>query len=115
MKTRLIVIDDEIDFCRVVYTVFTKKGFEVFLFHSLQDGLHGIETKRPDIVILDNDLPDGLGWKQSKNLSKKFPNIQFHLVSAFEDGCADKKRLAGEKMFYWQKPMKLEELSRFLG
>lgn len=112
MKMKLIIIDDEPDFCQILQLVFSKKGFEVFLFHSLIAGLEAIETIKPDIVILDNNLPKGLGWKQCRDLATLYPLTQFHLISAFEDKDASEPTIGNSKIHLWQKPMRLEDLSR---
>lgn len=108
---KLIIIDDEIDFCKILQIVFIKKGFEVFLFHSLAEGMKAIDTIQPNIVILDNNLPDGKGWENCIRLSKHYPTIQFHLISAFEDNITLKLPAHNHKIFIWQKPMRLEELA----
>ena len=69
MKKSVLVIDDEKDLCEVISRALKRDGFEVHCAFNLAEAGHKLST-RPDIIILDNDLPDGLGIEF----------IQMHLI-----------------------------------
>ena len=56
---RLLVIDDDPIIRKLLHKTFTPEGFEVLLAENLSTGLGVCETHRPDIVLLDVNLPDG--------------------------------------------------------
>ena len=59
------------------------KGFEVFLSHTLKEGLATLNMIQPDIIFMDNNLPDGDGWNAAKKISEDFPGIYIILISAY--------------------------------
>lgn len=60
MKKSVLVIDDENDLCDLISMVLHKEGFLVSCAHSLAEATKMLPG-HPDIVLLDNNLPDGTG------------------------------------------------------
>jgi len=58
---KILIIDDEKDFGLLLKDFLTKK-YEVYLSHTIEDGMKTLEEIKPDYIFLDNNLPDGLGW-----------------------------------------------------
>jgi len=81
-KRKVIIIDDEVDFCLLVKFYLSKKNCDVCISHTLQGGLGLIKNNIPDIVILDNNLPDGLGWLAANNILEAAPGVHLFLISA---------------------------------
>ena len=63
MKNKILVIDDEPAFLRLVDQVLTKEGYEVLMASSGQEGLRLLFTHKPDLVLLDVVMPQMDGWK----------------------------------------------------
>lgn len=82
MKRKVVIIDDEEDFCLLMKYYLSKKNCEVNISHTLAEGINMVGYHHPDIIILDNNLPDGLGWSQAKNILKKSPKANLFLISA---------------------------------
>ena len=59
----------------------------------------------------DYNLPDGLGWDKLPELYQKFPDVQFHLISAFRPTMPSE--LDGAKLTIWEKPISLKSLDNF--
>lgn len=84
MKRRVLIIDDEADQCLMIEHFLTRKNYEVDCAHTLTDGIRKIKEFHPDTLLLDNNLPDGLGWKQAMDLQREFPFLHITLISANE-------------------------------
>src|SRR5690349_8892477 len=82
MKKKVLIIDDEVDFCLLMQFYLSKKNCDVQISHTLKDGLGILKSNNPDVVILDNNLPDGLGWPAAKNILDVNPAIHLFLISA---------------------------------
>src|SRR5438046_3009025 len=80
---KVLIVDDEIDLCNLLKNYFVRKGYEASCCHTLKDGINMLESYRPDILFLDNNLPDGEGWKNAPALSVQYPGTYFALVSAY--------------------------------
>jgi DNA-binding NtrC family response regulator len=60
MKKKLLVIDDEKDFCELIKNILTRENFEVDCAFTLEEAERKLR-EHPQIVLLDNNLPDGSG------------------------------------------------------
>ncbi len=81
---RVLIVDDEADFRFLIKDFFDKKGCTVFLANSLTAGLEMLHQEKPDVMMLDNQLPDGLGWSKAEFILANYPKTQLILVSAME-------------------------------
>jgi len=107
---KVLIIDDEKDLCLLIKTYLSRKNCEVHTAYTLAEGLNQVNEFLPDILFLDNNLPDGLGWENAETIIKSHPNIQLHLLSAFnppqiKDGLPVTK--------VWEKPISLRDLDKY--
>jgi two-component system, OmpR family, response regulator len=84
-RTKIIIIDDEQDLCFLLSNMLRNYGFEVDFFNTLQSGLTGVESLKPEWVIIDNNLPDGLGWEHTREILTSSPGVQVINISANPD------------------------------
>ena len=80
-------------------TYFLRKNYEVYIAHTLTDGISRLSQIVPDFLFIDYNLPDGLGWDKLPELYHKYPDIQFHLISAFRPTMPSE--LDGAKLTIW--------------
>jgi two-component system OmpR family response regulator len=80
---RVLIIDDEVDLCMLLTSYLSKRNYEVFTAHTLIDGFKKLEIFFPDILLLDNNLPDGMGWEEADNIHRKYPDMNITLISAY--------------------------------
>lgn len=79
------MIDDEIDYCMIMENFFVQQNYDVKLAFTIQDGLERLATYGPDILILDNNLPDGRGWDHVESIVEKNPHLKIFLISAYSN------------------------------
>ncbi len=58
---RILVIDDEAQIRRLLEITFASRGWEVFLAEDGYEGLQTAQGSKPDVVLLDLNLPDMTG------------------------------------------------------
>src|SRR5688500_6843667 len=106
-KKKILIIDDEVDLCLLMKAYLSRKNYEVYYFHALAYGLAQIPRTHPDILFLDNNLPDGLGWDKAAALLEQYPSVQLHLISAYHPNAPE---LQGSSSFkVWEKPITLKD------
>ncbi len=59
---RIVMVDDDVDFCGATQILLESKGYEVFLAHDGKEGLEKVRAMRPDLVILDVMMPEMNGY-----------------------------------------------------
>ena len=58
MQKRVLVVEDEKDFQSLIISTLKNGGYQVTLAGNGEQGLNSFESVRPDLVILDIQLPD---------------------------------------------------------
>ena len=109
MKQKVLIIDDEIDFCTIMKGYLNRKNYEVFLAYTLQSGLFLIDETNPDILFLDNNLPDGQGWKYVDQIVEKNPQLRIYLISAHQNKSSFSSPYKNIEV--WEKPISLQVLN----
>lgn len=80
-KKKVLIIDDEYDLCYLLKSYLRSKNFEVDTANTLDAGLAKIDSDHPDIVFLDNNLPDGSGWDKAPEILASNPSLQINLIT----------------------------------
>jgi DNA-binding response OmpR family regulator len=108
MRT-VLVLDDERDFYMLVKDYLGKRDYDVSWAGSLAEGFRMLDEQPYDVLLLDNNLPDGVGWKQAPMLQKKYPKMRITLISAYESIFLV-TNLDGVAFPIMEKPVSLETL-----
>ena len=67
-KKRILVVDDEPDFCAIVQGQLEKEGFDVELAYNGVEGLEKVKANPPDAIVLDVMMPEMDGYEVCKVL-----------------------------------------------
>jgi two-component system alkaline phosphatase synthesis response regulator PhoP len=59
---KVLVVDDDVDFCEATKLLLDSKGYDVVLAHDGKEGLEKVRAGRPDLVILDVMMPEMNGY-----------------------------------------------------
>ncbi|HET7178419.1 MAG TPA: response regulator [Chryseosolibacter sp.] len=113
-RKKIVIIDDEEDLCHLMKTYFLELNHDVFLANTLGTGLSLMKEVSPDVLFIDNNLPDGLGWEKMEYLAKEFPACKINLISAYDHvppGLRDPERTTIQVL---EKPLRLNSLKDYL-
>lgn len=113
-RKKIVIIDDEEDLCHLMERYFLELNHDVFLANTLGLGLSLIKEVSPDVVFIDNNLPDGLGWEKMSYLREKYPHCRINLISAFEYLPPDLKDRENNIVTILEKPLRLNTLKDYL-
>ena len=68
VATTLLVVDDEPEINKLVARIFVKRGYRVIQAGDGAEALASVARERPDLVILDLNLPKIDGWEVCRKL-----------------------------------------------
>ena len=109
-KPKILIIDDELDHCIIIKSFFQGRQYEVSMELTLKGGLDSLKNNTPDILMLDNNLPDGKGWDMVDKIVEDFPTLKVHLISAYHQ---KKESLpVYDNVTVWEKPISLHLLDK---
>jgi DNA-binding response OmpR family regulator len=113
MKKSVLVIDDEKDLCEVISRALKKEGFEVDCAFNLAEAAPKLAA-RPDIIILDNNLPDGSGIEYIHMHPAEFTESFVVLVSADPGTSLQKKAIFEGVRAFLPKPFSIDLMKKLL-
>jgi len=120
-KKRILVVDDEPDFCLIVQGQLEKEGFEVDVAYNGVEGLERVQENPPDAIVLDVMMPEKDGYEVCKELKDddKFCDIPVLLLTAVASHVTSTRYshadgMATEADDYIAKPASAEEISQSL-
>ncbi|MEN6372511.1 MAG: response regulator [Armatimonadota bacterium] len=109
-KGSILVVDDEINLCRILGAKLAKNGYSVVAVHDGQQAIDKVRESSFDVVLLDLILPkvDGLSaLAEIRNLDRDLPVIVMTACESSES--LDKARSHGVSA-YVNKPFDLDSL-----
>lgn len=114
-RPKILVIDDEPDFLKVISARLEHNGFKVYLASGGQEALKSMESEIPDILILDILMPGMDGYEVLRKIrsNNKTADIPVIILSGMPSQEEKSKALDMGADDYITKPYHLEEfLSR---
>lgn len=112
LKRRIMVVDDDKDIRRLVESILAKEGYVTVGAESAADAFKKLQNSKPDLVILDLQLPDRDGFEVCKQL-RADPSTRYIPVVFLTVQNVDSYKIAGLEIGaddYITKPFNQTEL-----
>lgn len=68
---RILCVDDDPEFLRILGRMLEEKGYEVYLAESGRRALEMLEEVSPDLILLDIMMPELDGWETLREMKKR--------------------------------------------
>jgi len=88
-----LIIDDEEDICYLLGSLLREQQLHTSCVNSLKEATVFLEKGFPDIIFLDNHLPDGKGLYFIQYIKLKSPSTKVVMITAFDTPDDRKKAL----------------------
>jgi DNA-binding response OmpR family regulator len=79
---RALIIDDDPDLCNLLKSILTDVIPEVNFVHTIALGHQALADIKPDIIFLDNNLPDGQGVNYIQSLKAMCASARLVVITA---------------------------------
>ncbi len=80
---RVLIVDDEKDFCDILFRVVKKAGFTALVAHDGEMALEMVRLGLPDIVLLDVRMPGMDGIEVLRRVKKLNPTLPVLMITAY--------------------------------
>jgi DNA-binding NtrC family response regulator len=114
-KGRVLVIDDEVDIREGLELLLTSEGFSVDLAQNGTEGLHKLENRAYDLVLLDLMMPDRSGMEVLAEVRERDRETPIFMITAYGSVEAAVKALKLGANDYFSKPWDNEKLIIEIG
>ncbi|MCQ3937669.1 MAG: response regulator [Chloroflexi bacterium] len=111
-KGRVLIVEDNMDTYELVKFILEKSGYDTFLAMNGRDGVNAASKQKPDLIIMDLQMPEMDGWTATRLIKGNIHTADIPLIAltahalpgdrqrAMDSGCDE----------YITKPMDLLEL-----
>ena len=115
MGGRVLIFDDDTDLLEICTIILKSKNFEVNGCNKCTEIIHEMERFGPDVILMDNWIPDTGGIKatQALKMDDKWKNVPVIFFSA-NNNVKELAREAGADYFL-QKPFEIDELEALVS
>ena len=100
---RMLIVDDEQDLCYFLAGMMDK-NLDVHISHTLSDARQQLVEYKPDILFLDNNLPDGRGIDSIPYLRKQLPSTRIVMMTSDTTHDLEKKAKSYGADYFIYKP-----------
>ena len=117
-KAKILVVDDDIVFQKLMQTVLSNYGYIVKSVYNGEEALNEVNIFLPDIILLDIIMPNGMdGHEVCKQFKKnnQMKNIPIILVSASSEEVDKVKGFSIGAVDYIHKPFPRQEILARIG
>ncbi len=109
-KPKILLVDDEDQFRTTLAKRLSARGYDVIDLDNGEDAIKAVRHEGPEVVVLDQNMPDMDGIATLRELKKIRPEVQIIMLTGY--GSIESARLTGKHdiFAYMQKPTSIEEM-----
>lgn len=109
---KALIIDDEIDICYLLSSILRKKNINTNYVNSITEARQALERQHPELIFLDNRLPDGMGIDFIEQIKRKHPGIKVAMITAYDTAVDRTKALLQGADFFIPKPFSRDAINQ---
>lgn len=110
IQRTVLLIDDDPFFSEGMETLFHKEQYNFCKANNCSRGLEICNTRKVDVAILDQKLPDGNGYELCQDILKANESCKIIFITAYPDFSHARQALNAGAFDYLCKPFDAEEL-----
>ena len=95
----ILLIEDNGEMCLLLNLILNDKNVHVEHVKNLSDAEAFLQKTQPDLVLLDNRLPDGFGLDFISYIKANYPAIKIIMISGVDKAAEDLALEAGAELF----------------
>lgn len=110
MQYSIFIVDDEIEVCKSLQTIFISKGFNVVYETTPSNVMNVLSANKIDLMLIDIKMPEINGINLLQMVKKDYPNIQIIIISGYATVETAVKAMKYGAINIYTKPIDLDQL-----
>ena len=111
MKTRILLVDDEVEFVSTLSERLQLRGYDVRTANNALEALAFVYKEAPDVIILDLRIPGMDGIETLKTIKKFDATIEVIMLTGHGDIRSVEEGMKSGAFEYIMKPVDISELT----
>lgn len=112
--TKVLVVEDEGDIALLLELLLDSNKMTVDTARNLCDAREFLEKEQPELILLDNRLPDGLGIDFISYVKMQYPQTKIIMISGVDPAAEDAALATGADKFL-SKPFTKAQLNESIN
>jgi DNA-binding NtrC family response regulator len=108
-KISVLIIEDEQDLAMLLLAQLGQR-YHTSVALTLREAIPILQDQHPDVVLLDNNLPDGLGLYFLPTIFKYSKETAVIMMSALRSSSIEKEAIEQGAIAFLEKPFKLADV-----
>ena len=109
---KILIVDDEEDICYFLSRNLSKRGFMTTISYTLAEAEKQLDITKPDILLLDNHLPDGRGIDFVNKINYKYPDLKIIMITAHDSPEDRSKAYSNGIKYFLSKPFSIATINQ---
>ncbi|HUQ66766.1 MAG TPA: response regulator, partial [Flavitalea sp.] len=89
IKKKVLIVEDEGDMCLLLNIILTDEDMQIDHVKNLAGAAAYLQLQQPDVVLLDNKLPDGFGIDFIQIVKKLSPSSKIIMITGYDPSAGD--------------------------
>ena len=111
----ILTVDDEVDICKMIASFLKPKGYEVRISNSGEKALEMIADEKPDIILMDLNMPGMGGETTLKEIKKHYANLPVVMVTVIDNEKKAMELMDEGASDYITKPINFDYLGKIIS
>lgn len=111
----ILIVEDEGDICLILNLMLKKNDVEIEHVNTLAKADIFLKKQTPQMIIMDNQLPDGLGIDYIKKIKTDYPSLKIIMITGNAAESDREKALHNGADIFLAKPFTKEQIQAALA
>ena len=113
-KQRILILEDEGDICFLLNVMLKNDNVDIEHVNTIAQANVFLKEQTPDVLIMDNKLPDGRGVNHIEEIKKQYPAVKIVMISGNSDASDKAKAMKNGADRFLAKPFTKEQMQQTL-
>ena len=111
---KALIVDDEIDICYLLSSILRNKNVQSNYVNSISEAKQSLINNIPEIIFLDNHLPDGMGVDFISHIKRNYPTTKVVMLTAHDTNADRSKAISEGADLFIGKPFSRDTINKTL-
>lgn len=114
IKKKILILEDEGDTCFLLNGILQNNNVSIEQVNTIAQAIVFLKEETPDVLIMDNKLPDGRGVNHIQEFKQAYPTLKIIMISGKSDASDKAKAMKYGADRFLAKPFTKEQIQQSL-